>query len=94
MWFDTGQLYIAVNIRLRFLSIIIVILQFCEGKVTVTPAGLTVLPLRIHKRNPKCDQIYPKCDQIYPKCDQIYPNCDQIYPKCDQIYPKCDQIYP
>ena len=30
------------------------------------PAFLAVLPLWIHKRNPKCDQIYPKCDQIYP----------------------------
>ena len=32
-----------------------------------------VLPLWIHKRNHKCDQIYPKCVQIYPKCDQIHP---------------------
>ena len=32
-----------------------------------------VLPLWIHKRNPKCDQMYPECDQIYPKCDQTYP---------------------
>ena len=32
-----------------------------------------VLPLWIHKRNPKCDQMYPECDQMYPECDQIYP---------------------